>query len=172
MLRLSGPVIYLRALEPEDLDFLYKIENDSEIWEVSETQTPYSKYVLKQYIENAHRDIYDIRQLRLVICDRLDQIKGFVDLYEFDPKNDRVGIGIIIEKDFRGKGIAEEALNILCNYCFQALKVHQIFATITEDNVASLNLFKKSGFLKTSIKKDWIRTSEGYKDEILLQKIK
>ncbi|XLS30879.1 GNAT family N-acetyltransferase [Flavobacteriaceae bacterium M23B6Z8] len=172
MLKLKGHQIYLRALELEDLDFLYKIENDTEIWEVSETLTPYSKFVLKEYIKNAHRDIYDIRQLRLVICDEDDELKGFIDLYEFDPKNGKVGVGIIVEKESRKKGIAESALEVVTNYCFNVLEVHQVFANVGEDNTASLSLFKKAGFTETGIKKDWIRTVAGYKDEILFQKIK
>ena len=47
---LKGQNIHLRALEPEDLDFLYEIENNESIWEVSNTQTPYSKWVLKNYL--------------------------------------------------------------------------------------------------------------------------
>jgi diamine N-acetyltransferase len=42
---LSGTNLYLRALEPEDLDFIYQIENDESVWEVSNTQTPYSKFL-------------------------------------------------------------------------------------------------------------------------------
>ena len=64
---LSDQNIHLRALEPEDLEFLYQIENKESFWEVSHTQTPFSKYVLKQYLENAHLDIYESKQLRLLI---------------------------------------------------------------------------------------------------------
>ena len=39
--------ISLRALEPEDLDFLYSTENNQIFWEVSSTQTPFSKFTLK-----------------------------------------------------------------------------------------------------------------------------
>ena len=42
----------LRALEPEDLDFLFSSENDESFWEISGTQIPYSKYILQKYIEN------------------------------------------------------------------------------------------------------------------------
>ncbi|HAT63056.1 MAG TPA: GNAT family N-acetyltransferase, partial [Flavobacteriaceae bacterium] len=37
---LQGEHMYLRALEPSDLDFLYQLENDESIWEVSNTTTP------------------------------------------------------------------------------------------------------------------------------------
>ncbi|RZJ63737.1 MAG: N-acetyltransferase, partial [Flavobacterium sp.] len=68
MVTLQGDAIYLRALEPEDLDFIYAIENDEAVWEVSNTQTPYSRFLIRQYLENAHQDIYEAKQLRLAIC--------------------------------------------------------------------------------------------------------
>ncbi|MCB0381914.1 MAG: GNAT family N-acetyltransferase, partial [Psychroserpens sp.] len=68
MINLKGKHIYLRALEPEDLDFIYQIENDPSVWEISNTITPYSKFLIKQYLENAHKDIFEVKQLRLVIC--------------------------------------------------------------------------------------------------------
>ena len=43
---MNTPTITLRALEPEDLDALYAIENDTEIWDVGHTNVPYSKYAV------------------------------------------------------------------------------------------------------------------------------
>ena len=34
----------LRAIEPEDLDLLYQIENNTELWQVGATNVPYSRY--------------------------------------------------------------------------------------------------------------------------------
>ena len=84
MVTLQGTSVYLRALEPEDLDFVYQIENDESIWEISSTQTPYSRFLVRQYLENAHQDIYEAKQLRLVIClnDTFEAV-GLIDLFEF-----------------------------------------------------------------------------------------
>ena len=68
MKTLKGKNILLRALEQTDLDFLYELENDTSIWEVSNTIAPYSRYILKKYLENSHKDIFEVKQLRLVIC--------------------------------------------------------------------------------------------------------
>ena len=95
---LKGNTIYLRALEPNDLDFVYEMENDESIWEISNTQTPYSRFLIRQYLENAHQDIYEAKQLRLAICKNDDfSAIGLIDLFEFDPKNNRAGIGILIK---------------------------------------------------------------------------
>lgn len=171
MLKLKGHNIFLRALEPEDLDFLYKLENDTAIWEVSETQTPYSKFILKQYLTNAHRDIYEVKQLRLAICHLNGDVAGFVDLYDFDPKNQKAGVGIVVLNSERRTGVARDALNTLISYCFDILNLHQIYAGVADDNEASIALFTALNFVKTAIKKDWIRTAEGYKNELLFQKI-
>lgn len=172
MLNLQGERIYLRALEPEDLDFLYELENNTELWEVSGTTTPYAKHILERYLENAHRDIYDVKQLRLCICDKYDKVTGFIDLFDFDPKNRRAGIGIVIlAPDERNKGIGFESITILEKYASTILNLRQLYANVTEDNAASRHLFEKLGFQKVGTKKDWIFSEGSYKNEILFQKI-
>jgi len=173
-MNLTGEQIVLRALEPEDLDFLYQLENDSSIWEVSNTTTPYSRFILKQYLDNSHRDIYDVKQLRLMICDKnRGKALGCIDLYEFDPKHHRVGIGIIIfSKEDRNKGYAAQSLKLTSNYAFDHLGVHQVFASISEDNDASIHLFEKEGFVRTGIKTDWIFSSGSYKNVYQYQMIR
>ena len=171
-MKLKGKNIYLRALEPLDLDFLYELENNPEIWEISGTLTPYSKQVLKKYLENAHRDIYDVKQLRLCICDNLNKLLGLIDLFDFDPQNKRAGIGIVVLQDEdRNKGVGSEAISLLCGYAFETLGLRQLYANVTEDNAASLHLFKKLGFVQAGIKKDWIFSKGAFKNEILFQKI-
>lgn len=170
MVTLKGEYIVLRALEPEDLDFIHEIENDERIWELSNTQTPYSRYLIKEYLANAHRDIYEVKQLRLLISNYENKAIGLIDLFDFDPKNNRVGIGILIKssKD-RGKGIGSEALSLLLNYCKIHLGVRQVYCNISEDNMASLNLFKKHAFEIVGLKKDWNFINGQYKNEYLLQ---
>lgn len=173
MITLKGININLRALEPEDLEFVYQIENDESIWEVSNTQTPYSKFLIRQYLENAHQDIYEAKQLRLAIC-KNDSKKaiGLIDLFEFDPKNNRAGIGILIQNEVdRTKGFGKEALELLINYSFNQLQLHQLYANIGVDNVSSLNLFATFGFQKIGIKKDWILSNNSYQDEAIYQLI-
>lgn len=173
MLTLKGEHIYLRALEPTDLDFLYQLENDTSIWEISGTLRPYSKKVLRLYLENAHRDIYEVKQLRFCICDKDDQCIGLIDVFDFDPKNRRAGIGIVIANpENRNKGVGAEALDLLCDYAFSVLDLHQLYANILEENTNSIHLFEKLGFEKIGVKKEWIRTSTGFKNEIMFQKIR
>ena len=173
MLTLKGNSVYLRALEPEDLDFIYSVENNESIWEVSCTNTPYSKYLILQYLENAHLDIYEAKQLRLAICKDQDfPAIGLIDLFDFDPKNHRAGVGILIQKEAdRNSGTGHEALGLLISYAFTKLNLHQLYANIGIENQPSLTLFTKFGFEKIGIKKQWNLVSGQYKDEALFQLI-
>lgn len=174
---LTGKNIRLRAMEPSDLDVLYEWENNPENWIVSNTIAPFSRHVLQKYIDNAHLDIYEARQLRLMI-DRMDPapehegIMGAIDLFDFDPHNLRAGVGILIaRKEDRMKGIATEALSMLTDYAFHTLNLHQLYCNVSEDNEASLRLFKKSGFVEIGKKTDWVRKDMGWMNIILLHMI-
>ncbi|MFT5761915.1 MAG: diamine N-acetyltransferase [Polaribacter sp.] len=172
MITLKGKNIQLRALEPEDLQFLFDTENDESFWEVSNTQTPFSKSLLKQYLENAHLDIFEAKQLRLIIQENSNKKPvGIIDLFDFNPQHKRAGIGILIHKEYQKKGIASEALELLITYCFTHLNIHQLYANITSDNENSISLFSKHQFNKIGVKKDWLFSNNTFKHEILYQRI-
>ena len=169
--------IILRAPEPSDLDVLYHWENDPAIWHVSNTYTPFSKYILEKYIENAHLDIYQVKQLRLMIDVRDNgnmhaRPVGTIDLFDFDPYHNRAGIGILIgEKSDRRKGYASLALRKFIDYSFNTLQLHQLYCNISQGNTESLKLFRKCGFHVTGLKTDWIKTPGKYISEYILQLI-
>ncbi|MFT5958645.1 MAG: diamine N-acetyltransferase [Polaribacter sp.] len=173
MEHLKGANSNLRALEPEDLKFLYDIENNDSFWEVSHTQTPFSKYILKQYIENAHLDIFEAKQLRLLIEEKSTKKQiGMIDLFDFNPQHKRAGVGILIHPHFQQNGFASEALSLLIKYAFTHLNLHQLYANITANNTKSIALFTKYQFEKIGVKKEWILSEGKFKDEILFQLIK
>jgi diamine N-acetyltransferase len=165
--------INLRALEPEDLELLYEWENNNSFWAISNTVSPFSKYTLKRYIENSHKNIYEIGQLRLMIDHLEDKISiGTIDIFDFDPFHKRAGLGILIANEaYRRKGYASMSLTCLIEYCFKTLQLHQLYCNILSNNCESMDLFKKRGFIQTGIKKDWIKTADGYLDEFTFQLI-
>ncbi len=171
---LENKTIALRAPEPEDLDLLYLWENDTSIWPISGTLSPFSRYILKQYLENAAKDVFEMKQQRLIIM--LKETKrpvGTIDLFDFDPHHKRAGIGILIaDASERRKGYGREALETLMDYCFKVLHLHQLFCNIASGNSESMKLFTSAGFTTVGEKKEWIFNGTGYEGEWLLQYIK
>lgn len=170
MFSLKGDKVWLRALEPEDLDFLYQVENDESIWEVSHTLVPYSKWVLKQYLANAQQDIYESKQLRLVICNLKKEAVGLIDLFDFDPHHKRVGLGILVHTQQK-KGYATEALQLVIAYAFSQFDLNQVYVNISEDNSLSISLFENLNFKLIGVKKDWNYVNGQFKNERMYQLI-
>jgi diamine N-acetyltransferase len=164
--------LLLRAVEPSDIDLLYLWENDVSLWRLSNTLIPFSKHIIKLYIQNSFKDIYELKQLRLIIDLKSEKRSiGAIDLFDFDPFHARAGVGILIatEQD-RGKGFASEAVKLLKEYAFNILQIHQLYCNISSDNTASLDLFQKAGFEISGLKKDWIKVSNNqWLDEYILQ---
>ena len=173
--------ITLRAVEPEDLELMYKWENDRTVWYVSNTLVPFSRYQLKQYIESDPGNIYAHHQLRMMIdfheypspsLPQREEVRtiGSIDLFDYDPVNQRAGLGILIASDTdRRQGYAYEALFVMIHYCRTVLFLNQLYCSIAISNRASIRLFRSAGFRRTGTKKEWRRTETGYEDELFLQ---
>ena len=151
---LKGKYIFLRALESNDIDYLFLVENNEKYWSISDVQVPFSKYILTSYLENSDMDIYKVKQLRLVISDYEYNTIGLIDLFDIDFKNKRAGVAIIINDDKQMQGYAKEAIKLLINYSKTHLSLHQLYCNVLEDNIQSLNLFKSANDLEVGLKKD------------------
>lgn len=168
---LQNENILLRAVEPEDADIIFKWENSTQNWQVSNTLIPFSMHTIKQYALNSSHDIFENKQLRLMIICKLDKKPvGAIDLFDYDPFHQRAGVGILInDENDRGKGFAKQALIILKNYAFKYLHLKQLYCSIGEDNTKSQNLFEQLGFIQCGTKKDWLKTMDGWIDEYFYQ---
>jgi diamine N-acetyltransferase len=170
---IHGTKIFLRALEPSDVELLYQWENDPEIWKISQTLTPYSKFTLKQFIDSAQEDIFSAKQVRFMInIMHTKQTVGILDIFDIDFINSRAGMGVLIDKNNRNQDIGTEAVELACNYLFNTLHLHQIYCNVINKNIVSLKLFEKCGFSVVGTKKEWTKTQNGFEDVVLLQKIK
>ena len=168
---LSDNLTRLRALEPDDLDILYNVENDVALWAVGNTNAPYSREVLRQYLLSTTCDIYTDKQLRLVVETHDGEAVGMVDLLSFDAMNARAEVGIVTLAAHRQKGYGRSALRQLVGYSCEVLHLHQLYAYVASDNQPSLRLFQSCGFVAACELRDWLKTSSGYQSVVLMQLI-
>jgi diamine N-acetyltransferase len=168
---LKNEHIHLRPVEPEDLELLYHWENNPEIWSISDTRQPYSRFALRQYIADSDKNIYEIRQMRLMIVDnKSKETVGTVDLYDFDIHNSRIALGLFVDQSQQRKGYAKSALKLTEEYVFNFLKLNQLYCYISEKNTASRTMFKNEGYCSDTILKNWIKTVEGFENIIVFQR--
>lgn len=161
------PMVTLRALEPDDLEFLYALENDRDVWGVSDTLAPVSRHALREYLLHATEDFHVVRQLRLVITTEIGSpAVGVIDLFDYDPLHQRAGVGITILANERRHGYARQALDLLQKYAREVLRLHQLYATVGGDNKGSMKLFRAAGFRRVGTRQAWLRTAAGWQDAV------
>ncbi|HET9502296.1 MAG TPA: GNAT family N-acetyltransferase [Hymenobacter sp.] len=150
----------LRALEPDDLEFLFALENDPDLWAVSDVlPAPISRHALREYLRHSAASLAEAGQMRLIISSEEDKPVGTLDLYDYSALHQRAGVGITVLKNERRRGYAQKALLQLLPYAREALRLHQLYCTISEDNLASISLFAKIGFQKVGVRRDWLRAA-------------
>lgn len=165
---IKGQKIILRASEPTDLDILYQWENDVRTWHVTNTYIPYSKATLQKYLESV-QDIFSDKQLRLIIEENNSPV-GMIDLFDYEPFHQRAGLGILIAEELnRNNGLATDALETLKKYCKTQLGIRILFCNILENNIPSLRLFEKCGFVKCGTKTKWHKQGNEFVDEHFFQ---
>ncbi len=162
--------IRLRAIEPEDLDLLYQIENDTRLWNVGTTNVPYSRYTLHDYIATSSDDVFADRQVRMVVENEQGETVGVVDLVRFEPQHQRAEAGIVIMQSHRHKGYAQAAIEQLCNYALRIVHLHQLYVLVAEDNTVALSLFGKCGFERKAVLQDWLFDGKKYHNAVLMQR--
>ena len=194
---LSTERITLRPLEPQDLEFLYRWENDTTLWQYADTVAPLSQHLLRNYIDNYDADIFRASQLRLMIehrhrdivdtnglprqgqdsgqpteCgDAADCTIGMIDIYDLDIRNQRAMIGILIAEKWRGNGYAREAIDLVADYARDMLGLTQLAAYVATDNEASMRLFEACGFSHDGTLRRWRRVGQRWTDVAVMQRL-
>lgn len=170
---LENKILRLRAVEPEDLEKLYAWENNPLLWAVGNMRNPYSRFVLKQYILNSDKDIYENKQLRLMMVSvETGETVGTVDLFDFELHHSRVALGLYVDTAFQGNGFAKEALKLVEEYVFDFLKLNQLYCHISEKNTASRTMFENENYEVNGVLKNWIKTIEGFDSILVFQQFK
>jgi len=162
-------IVKLRAIEPEDIELLYDIENDTQLWSVGATNVPYSRFALSNFIATSSSDVYADKQVRMMIDDAEGNTVGMVDLVNFDPRHLRAEVGIVIKDEHRGRGFAKAALLQVADYARQTLHLCQLYAIVNAENVTSVKLFQSVGFVLSATLKKWLNEGDKWADAVLMQ---
>lgn len=163
--------VTFRALEPADVDAIYRWENDPDVWQHGVAHTPFSHHALAQYITDcAMTDIYTAKQLRLMAMDGVVAV-GCVDLFDFDPYHHRAGVGLLVDQALRHQGYGRAIVEALLDFARQHLHLHLLYCDVAANNEACRRLFESAGFECCGVRRQWLKTLDGWADAVVFQKI-
>lgn len=161
---------YLRAIEPEDLDLMYVVENDPMVCRYTSTTVPVSRYALREYISGNQGDLFRDNQVRMTIVDAENgNACGFLDITDLSPVHHRAEVGIVLLPGSQGKGIATEALKEASEYAFRQ-GLHQLYAVCVAENTRACALFQRAGYERMADLSEWVFVDGIYSDAVLFRK--
>ncbi|MGN0232950.1 MAG: GNAT family N-acetyltransferase [Bacteroidaceae bacterium] len=166
---LRDEAVILRAIEPEDLEVMSLVENDTRLWDCIDTTVPYSTFLLKEYIRRTSCNFYEDREVRMAIALPDGLAVGFIDLRDYEPRHLRAEVGIVLMPEYQHLGLARRALSLLVEYSSRVLHLHQVYAYVQSANHQALRLFKAVGFRQTASLPQWTRCVDGWCDVVVLQ---
>lgn len=96
---------------------------------------------------------------------------GIIDLYDIDPVNSRAMVGIMVAPQWRSRGIATRALELVGEYCRDTLGIATIASEVASDNLPSIRLFGgKAAYRQVGERPSWYRRGERFVSALLFQK--
>ena len=98
-----------------------------------------------------HTDYNNTGRIMFTI-ETLDGINvGGININSIDERNGTFGIGMQINRNYRGKGYGTSAMKILLDYAFNERRLHKYQGFVIEGNIASETMLIKLGCVKEGI---------------------
>ncbi|MDT2719649.1 GNAT family N-acetyltransferase [Enterococcus gallinarum] len=159
----------LRAIELSDQDYLKQMLNDASIENsVGGWSFPISEKTQNKWFQDFENTLDDVK---LVIENYQGEFIGLIGASNIDLKNGNAEVHIkLINNKVKNKGIGTEVMTAFIEYCFNHLRLHCVYASILEDNVSSIKMFKKCGFSEEGVLKDRIFKNGVFKNIIILSR--
>lgn len=169
---IEGKQIYLRAMEPKDMDCFWDMINDPDIsrnvvgWSV-----PVSKRQQMQWYEYVVGDRTNLRFT--IVSKENDTPLGMITLTGVDWQSRSAEHGIKLQASCpKEKGIATDAVMTLMGYAFLEMGLHRIESTRISYNKASEKLYKKCGWIDEGVKREAVYRGGTYHDLIVMSVLK
>jgi len=137
----------IRRLEPRDAEAVFQYRSDPIISRYQNWE-PESVAEIQNFIAGLDENCVDTpgRWYQLALCVRSSgELAGDCGIHAqvHDPR--QVEIGITLAREFRGRGLATEALRAILGYLFTTLGKHRVFGSVDPRNASSLALLERVG---------------------------
>ena len=166
---LVAPRVQLRWMESRDLDDLFGVYSDPEVvryW--SHTAWPHRDEAVI-YLEAIERGFQagDLFQWGIALRGD-DRIIGTATLYGVDHAQGRADLGFALAREHHGRRYAREALTVLLDHAFSALRLRRIEADVDPRSQAALRTLENLGFRREGYLRQRWQIAGELQDSVLM----
>jgi len=146
-----GERVYLRALEPDDVEHVhrwYEHADTARLMGEMPRSLAHRRADAESDVGKAGRDWFSF-----VICLLSDDRPiGRADVFEIDRINGSAGFGIAIgEHELRGEGLGTDAVNAIADVCFGQLRLERLWLVTDSVNARAQHVYEKAGFVHEGV---------------------
>ena len=164
--------LQFKALSLEDYEAIHEYASNEEVsrfigWPLTRSLTETKDFfgeMIKKVDEGTH--IY-----ANVVEKTSKKIIGTVTLFNFDKVASKAEIGYVFHQESWGKGYASEVVKAVCNYGFEVLELHKIYAQVAHVNIGSIRVLEHNLFSKEGLLKDHYYIEDTYYDCVLFGRV-
>jgi RimJ/RimL family protein N-acetyltransferase len=140
----------MRTWSAEDALFLYELNNDHDVIKYTGDVAFESLEKAKKFVEN-YRQFEESGCGRWLIEEKVSKIVvGWCGIkYHHDTKE--YDLGYRLMKQYWNQGIATRASLMAIDYAIYALRLKKLYATVINENIASIKIIEKLGFTFTQM---------------------
>lgn len=151
----------LRTIEESDVPQLSEWANDPELRRATgEQATPSSESFDRSYwLGRAD----DPDCMSLLVCTDGEAV-GLVELDGIDGTNGVAELGVLLDRDVRGSGLANTVVSLLLTHAFEELRLHRITGEVYADNDHSRRFLEGLGFTHEGTRREDAFTGGSYRD--------
>lgn len=99
-------------------------------------------------------------------------VLGTIGLWKFDFESRRGEVGYMLNQRYQAKGFMSEALNRVLIYGFDELNLHSIEARVDDENLASIKVVEKAGFIREGLLRENVLNKGQFRSDIIYSLLK
>lgn len=167
--------IILRKIVASDLDNLFAIYSNENLFEYSPVMLKKNKDTVANMIGHFERDFHKRKEIFLGIClsSEPDKIVGVAEMFDYSQDVNMITIGYRLNEQFWGKGIATKTVKAMVDYLFDDIGVNRVQAFVMPENVKSQNVLIRNSFMREGvIRQGHIWKGKGLVDLILFSRLR
>lgn len=145
--------ITLRKIVPSDIDSLFEIYNNEELFLYSPYMIKKNKDTVANMIGHFERDFNKKKEIFLGITlnDTPDFIVGVAEMFDYNCDVNMITIGYRLNDRFWGKGIATKTVKAMTDYLFNDTGLNRIQAFVMPENTKSLSVLRRNNFVEEGV---------------------
>jgi RimJ/RimL family protein N-acetyltransferase len=170
--KLIGKKVYLSPWSVDDAETFVKWLNDPRVTDgLLITADYHSVTTEKEHLAESTKKTDKMNFT--IVTNRTNKPIGTCSIMHIDNVHRSTELALMIgEKSYRGKGIGQEVLGLLLDYCFNYLNFHSVCLKVLEDNIGAIKCYEKVGFKKNGTFREALYINGEYRNGIYMDMLR